>query len=51
MSAERKPSEGAMGDSPTSILAQISREMVGLYKEQFGRGPTRRGQTSPAQTP
>lgn len=41
MSAEQKPSEGAAGDSPTSILAQISREMVGLYKEQFGRGPTR----------
>ncbi len=41
MSAERKPSEGAAGEPPTSILAQISREMVGLYKEQFGRGPTR----------
>src|SRR3954453_3710266 len=24
-----------------SVLAEISREMVRLYKEQFGRGPTR----------
>jgi uncharacterized protein YbcI len=28
-------------DSATSILAEISREMVRLYKEQFGRGPTK----------
>jgi uncharacterized protein YbcI len=25
----------------SSVLADISREMVGLYKEQFGRGPTK----------
>ena len=25
----------------TSVLASISREMVRLYKEQFGRGPTK----------
>ena len=30
------------GDDPTtSKRAQISREMVRLYKEQFGRGPTK----------
>ncbi len=28
-------------DPSTSILADISREMVRLYKEQFGRGPTK----------
>jgi len=28
-------------DRRNSILSEISREMVRLYKEQFGRGPTR----------
>lgn len=28
-------------DERVSTLADISREMVRLYKEQFGRGPTR----------
>jgi uncharacterized protein YbcI len=28
-------------DQRTSVLADISREMVRLYKEQFGRGPTK----------
>jgi uncharacterized protein YbcI len=28
-------------DSTYSVRAEISREMVRLYKEQFGRGPTR----------
>jgi uncharacterized protein YbcI len=28
-------------DPPSSILADVSREMVRLYKEQFGRGPTK----------
>jgi uncharacterized protein YbcI len=28
-------------DQQPSALAEISREMVRLYKEQFGRGPTR----------
>jgi uncharacterized protein YbcI len=28
-------------DSRISVLAEISRGMVRLYKEQFGRGPTR----------
>jgi uncharacterized protein YbcI len=30
-----------IGDPRTSILADVSREMVRLYKEQFGRGPTK----------
>jgi uncharacterized protein YbcI len=28
-------------EGPDSIRAEISREMVRLYKEQFGRGPTK----------
>jgi uncharacterized protein YbcI len=28
-------------DHQTSVRAEISREMVRLYKEQFGRGPTK----------
>lgn len=28
-------------DPYLSVLAEISREMVRLYKEQFGRGPTK----------
>jgi uncharacterized protein YbcI len=31
----------AHSDPRTSILADVSREMVRLYKEQFGRGPTK----------
>lgn len=30
-----------VGDGPDSVRAEISREMVRLYKEQFGRGPTK----------
>jgi uncharacterized protein YbcI len=30
-----------IGDAELSIRATISREMVRLYKEQFGRGPTK----------
>src|SRR4051794_8798688 len=29
------------GDPRSSILADVSREMVRLYKDQFGRGPTK----------
>jgi uncharacterized protein YbcI len=36
------PTEGAeREDRKDSVLAEISREMVKLYKEQFGRGPTK----------
>jgi uncharacterized protein YbcI len=31
----------APSDQPSRILAEMSREMVRLYKEQFGRGPTK----------
>ncbi|MBS1843573.1 MAG: DUF2294 family protein [Actinobacteria bacterium] len=30
-----------MSEQRTSVLSEISREMVRLYKELFGRGPTR----------
>jgi uncharacterized protein YbcI len=33
--------EGQRADEAESTLAAISGEMVRLYKEQFGRGPTR----------
>ena len=39
---DRRPSEpAARADLQVSKLAEISRDMVRLYKEQFGRGPTR----------
>jgi len=35
-------SQEALGAEPgTFLLSQISNEMVRIYKEQFGRGPTR----------
>ncbi len=34
------PEEGGQ-ERPVSLLAQVSAEMTRLYKEQFGRGPTR----------
>lgn len=33
--------EAAEGERYESVLAEISREMVRIYKEQFGRGPTK----------
>ncbi len=44
MNEERAPrfEDGQEGDEKrASVLAEISREMVRLYKEQFGRGPTK----------
>jgi len=35
------PSEAENGKAYESIRAEISREMVRLYKELFGRGPTK----------
>jgi uncharacterized protein YbcI len=35
------PESAETADHQSSIRAEISREMVRLYKEQFGRGPTR----------
>lgn len=32
--------DGTEQREPSSLLADISREMVALYKDQFGRGPT-----------
>jgi uncharacterized protein YbcI len=41
MSDLRTPVQPSDADPRASVLADISREMVRLYKEQFGRGPTR----------
>jgi uncharacterized protein YbcI len=41
MSDERSSGAVEAMDSTYSIRAGISREMVRLYKEQFGRGPTK----------
>jgi uncharacterized protein YbcI len=41
MNDERGATSGAVADPTHSVRAEISREMVRLYKEQFGRGPTR----------
>jgi len=38
---EQHDAHAALGEPRTSILADISREMVRLYKDQFGRGPTK----------
>lgn len=35
------PESAESADSQASVRAEISREMVRLYKEQFGRGPTK----------
>lgn len=41
MNDERSAATGEGADPTYSVRADISREMVRLYKEQFGRGPTR----------
>ncbi len=38
---DAKATESGDAADRASTLAEISREMVRLYKEQFGRGPTR----------
>jgi uncharacterized protein YbcI len=38
---EQIVSDVSVEDRPSSVHAEISREMVRLYKEQFGRGPTK----------
>ena len=40
MDIERQPKSPETAAHEYSVLAEISREMVGLYKQQFGRGPT-----------
>ena len=40
MSSEHAHTADDFGDGQ-SVLAQLSNEMVRLYKEQFGRGPTK----------
>jgi uncharacterized protein YbcI len=41
MNDERRAATGEAVDPTYSVRAEISREMVRLYKSQFGRGPTR----------
>jgi uncharacterized protein YbcI len=41
MNAHQVAERGDPSDSQYSLKAAISREIVRLYKEQFGRGPTR----------
>ena len=41
MSDDLAPVREPADDPHASALAEISRQMVRLYKEQFGRGPTR----------
>src|ERR1700755_1194955 len=41
MNAPQVAERGDTSDPQYSLKAAISREMVRLYKEQFGRGPTR----------
>jgi uncharacterized protein YbcI len=41
MSDQRTSVQNGEADPRVSVLAEVSREMVRLYKEQFGRGPTR----------
>jgi uncharacterized protein YbcI len=41
MSTEERQQEQPGAHGKLSVLMQISNEMVRLYKEQFGRGPTK----------
>ncbi len=41
LSAPAAPEAGKVSEAHDSPLAELSREMVRLYKEQFGRGPTK----------
>lgn len=41
MNDERSAVTDEAADPTFSVRAEISREMVRLYKDQFGRGPTR----------
>jgi uncharacterized protein YbcI len=41
MNDERSTATGEVVDPTYSVRAEISREMVRLYKDQFGRGPTK----------
>ena len=41
MSSEDPPHTADRSGDGQSVLAQLSNEMVRLYKDQFGRGPTK----------
>lgn len=41
MSTDPTARDRQPGESPSSVLAAVANEMVRIYKEQFGRGPTK----------
>jgi uncharacterized protein YbcI len=41
MNSQHVPESAESADFQSSVRSEISREMVRLYKEQFGRGPTK----------
>jgi uncharacterized protein YbcI len=41
MDSQPVPESAETADYQSSVRAELSREMVRLYKEQFGRGPTK----------
>jgi uncharacterized protein YbcI len=41
LNVEQAPISAETAAQEFSVLAEISREIVGLYKQQFGRGPTK----------
>ncbi len=41
MSTDATAPQPEAGEGPGSVLAAVASEMVRLYKEQFGRGPTK----------
>jgi uncharacterized protein YbcI len=38
---EHQHPDGTIAEARSSILTEVSNAMVGLYKDQFGRGPTK----------
>jgi uncharacterized protein YbcI len=38
---EHQHPDGTIAEARSSILMEVSNAMVGLYKDQFGRGPTK----------
>jgi uncharacterized protein YbcI len=41
MDSQQVPESAETADHQSSVRAEISRQMVRIYKEQFGRGPTK----------
>jgi uncharacterized protein YbcI len=41
MAAEEQEQQQTAHEAPTSTLMEVSKAMIGLYKNHFGRGPTK----------